>query len=131
MCTYCSKDKDKSEGLLPADKRYKSKRIKKVHCFAKDRGFRFFILSGEYGLIHNDYEIPYYDHLLVCKEVPQLVEKIKDQLKKNSITRIIYYTEPLEQNPEIRPYICAIEEACKNIVVEFQCKILQESVSGG
>ena len=73
VCTYCSNTKDKLDGLPPAYQRYTSARIRNVDSIAQKAELHFCILSGEYGLLDRNQPIPWYDHLLVEAEVPQLV----------------------------------------------------------
>ena len=64
IITYCCKEKDPADGLLPAADRYLSPRIRAAHNVAKELGVRFHILSGSYGILDPGQAIPDYDHLL-------------------------------------------------------------------
>jgi tetratricopeptide (TPR) repeat protein len=111
FCTYCSKEKDELIKYLPAIHRYKSKRIRKVNESAKLLGFPMYILSGLYGLISADRKIRYYDHLLLNKEVDDLVnKKIVNRIVKNKIEKIYFFRN--SSDPKIKPYIRAISKAC-------------------
>lgn len=85
FCTHCSARKGETTGLLPASQRYLSERIRQVEELAKQDGLRFYILSGEFGLLESGQPIPWYDHLSVSEEVPALVEKVTARLVKEHI----------------------------------------------
>lgn len=112
FCTYCSKEKDDLIDLLPAIHRYKSKRIRKINEAANLLGYPMFILSGEYGFISTDANIPYYDHLLIENEVQSLVkEKVEPQLREKHISKLFFFLN--SSDPNIKPYIDTISKACK------------------
>ena len=62
--TYCSAEKSRTPGEIPAIVRYTSRRIQWVNKRAQKHGEAFFIVSGKYGLIKAEEEIAYYDFLL-------------------------------------------------------------------
>lgn len=104
LCTYCSRGKSDSPGLLPAMERYLSGRIVAAGAAAAALGVRFCILSGEYGLIAPDAPIPYYDHLLTRDEMPALAQTVARQLGELGITRLVFVTRPLGVDPGAAPY---------------------------
>jgi hypothetical protein len=104
LCTYCSKDKSHSRGLLPAVERYRGARIASVNAAAAALGLRFCILSAEYGLISPDTPIPYYDHPLTHDEIPALAPTVARQLGQLGITRLVFVTRPLGVDPGAAPY---------------------------
>ena len=112
FCTYCSARKDKREGLLPAIERYKDERINHIYDGAMAIGVGFLILSGEYGLIRSKDKIPYYDHRLMAEEVEAIARKMVIQLKRLHATQIVYFTESLEKDRQVGPYLRAIQIAC-------------------
>lgn len=81
FCTYCSDDKDRSHEELPAIQRYRSNRIQSVYNAAMSLGFKFLILSGEYGILEASDPIPYYDHLLQSSEVSEHTKRVADQME--------------------------------------------------
>jgi hypothetical protein len=93
ILTICSKEKDSRVGDLPASKRYKSARITKVGTIAKRKGLPLFILSGKYGLVAGDDNIPYYDHLLTQDEVVEMAALVARQTKHIGITEIELYAK--------------------------------------
>ena len=122
--TYCSKEKDESNTLLKAVKRYKSNRIQRVYEAAKLLTADFMILSGEFGLLNPGTEIPYYDHLLVMEEVNKYTEKLTKQLteiinKNKENIKIILFTEYLKNDPNLKPYQISLKKACENLNIEF------------
>lgn len=119
-CTYCSKKKDKAPGLLPAIDRYKDDRIIGVHRKAKSNNVELFILSGKFGFIHSDTKIPWYDLLLETNQVPVIVDRLKWQLASYGVTELTWYTELPEDNSKLKPYNCAIEQACQANRVKFE-----------
>lgn len=125
FCTYCSAQKSREIGEIPAIRRYQSSRIETVHTAASSLGLPFYILSGEFGLILPERPIPWYDHLLRPEEVSSLVELMASQIYQHSITGLVYFTKPLNYEKEILPYHDAIVAACSlssrpYIVVEVE-----------
>jgi len=126
FCTNCSASKDPAKGLVPAFKRYVSPRIARVHDMANRTGEQFCILSGEFGLVDWNQPLPWYDHLLVADEVPDLSQKIARQLAEKGITRVDYYTVSPKADPKVLPYMNTIEKACQFAGVELRGFILDE-----
>ncbi len=113
LITYCSKDKDSSEGLLPASERYLSSRIQATHTAASSLGVSCHILSGLYGLMEPDHEIPYYDHLLTADLVPAHVELLEKQLREANLEQVIFISRTVEVDPGTAAYRQAITTACR------------------
>jgi hypothetical protein len=122
VCTICSKEKRDDKKLLPAINRYISKRIDKVSKIADESGLQFAILSGEYGLLMPDENIPFYDHLLKMNEVKSLSEVAKKQLSDMGTTEIIFYAKPREDN--WKPYYLVLENATKNLGIKLDVKLI-------
>lgn len=120
FCTYCSNEKDKSKFPLPAIQRYQSERIQSVYDAASVLDFKFLILSGKYGLLESDYRIPYYDHLLIDPEVSQHALLIADQLKNQKIKSLVFFAVHPDIDPDVLPYIKAIEKACEQVSVDYK-----------
>ena len=116
-CTYCSADKDPAEGLLPAIRRYRSARIRDVHAAARRRGERFYVLSGAYGLLAPEDEIPWYDHRLLAHEVDALAARMAAQLA--GVSTLTYFTAPLATDETLVPYHDAIAAACRHADVRL------------
>jgi hypothetical protein len=93
LVTYCSRDKDHSSVPLPALKRYKSARIRRIKQAADSQGAQFYILSGEFGLLKPSDPIPYYDHLLAPPEIDQLAAKIAGQLVTEHLTKVTFFCQ--------------------------------------
>ena len=120
VVTYCSRDKDQSPGLLPAVDRYLSSRIGAACAAASmlETGFR--ILSGLYGLLEQDQEIPSYDHLLTIDKIPAHVRLLEQQLRKSAAERVIFITRTLAVDPGTGPYREAMRQACAGAGVGFE-----------
>ncbi len=116
-CTYCSREKNKTESPIPAINLYDSTRIRKVHALAKSANCAFFILSGKFGWIHSNTLIPYYDHLLVANEVEDHVEKVVGQMKNVEMDEILFYAESVENDPNLKAYYDCIKAAAKRVGV--------------
>lgn len=112
FCTYCSEDKDKSTVELPAIERYRSKRINSVYSAALAVGLKFFILSGEFGLIAPCTPIPYYNHLLEPSEVDEHSGKVASQLQELGIKEIVYFTKPVVDDARLVSYLDSLKSAC-------------------
>lgn len=96
ICTICSKDKNKEGSLLPAYLRYTSPRIAEIKKISDTEVTPFYILSGVYGLLKDDENIPYYDHQLLEIEIDQLSHKVIKQIQDLDIKEIEFYTKPKE-----------------------------------
>ena len=120
VVTYCSGDKDPAPGLLPAVDRYFSSRIRAA-CEAAsilETGFR--ILSGLYGLLEPDREIPDYDHLLTDDQVPGHARMLEQQLRESAAETVIFITRALAIDPGAGPYREAMSRACTGAEVGFE-----------
>lgn len=107
VCTICSKRKREDTGLLPARLRYTAPHIAATEKIAKENGEPFYILSGKYGVISGDTNIPNYDYYLEMNAVEPLSKVIAEQLEAERITEVDFYTE---QKPTWAPYEKAITE---------------------
>ena len=111
--TYCSKDKRHDKGNIPAIDRYISDRIIRVRDTAASANCCFMILSGSYGFLYPQQEIPYYDHLLVDQEVNDMFDLVLRQFaeyfEKNKIlpSSIKYYE--VQEDPFVSSYRKVVE----------------------
>ena len=110
VCTVCSRLKDLSPGFLPARERYLGKHIALVREIAQESRKPFFILSGEYGLLHENDAVPSYDHVLREEDVESLTRKVIGQVEERDIRRILFYGK---QKPEWQLYYKALLDACR------------------
>lgn len=106
--TICSKKKDNSPLLLPAHLRYLAPHVEQTYEKAKELNIPFYILSGKYGLVSGDENIPYYDYYLEVDKVDELSDIVGEQIKKLGITDINFY---FEEKETWKPYIVALEKA--------------------
>ena len=127
--TYCSRDKRKDEGDIFAIERYISNRIMKVYESSKIVLADFMILSGEFGLLNYDDTIPYYDHLFVMEEVEDYIKKVTKQLMEKNIKKIVFFTESLKDDPNLKPYQISIFKACKNLNIEFMMSEMSKEIN--
>jgi hypothetical protein len=119
FCTYCSASKSRAPGNIPAIQRYQSLRIRKVSRAATELGLKFYILSGEFGLISPQQPIPFYDHLLRPEEVAVLMERVNKQLQEYGLASLVYFTRPLASSRELLPYYEVIKTACLRAALPF------------
>lgn len=123
VCTICSAKKRSDKGLLPAIKRYQSRRIQHAYQLSQQLGQGFLILSGEYGLLEPKAPIPNYDHLLRLEEVEALVPRLVKQFQKYGVREVLFVAEPrTAENWEA--YYQALEQACKALAIPIQYQIL-------
>lgn len=108
VCTICSREKDQKQGFLPAHKRYLGEHIRLVEAVALSERRPFFILSGMFGLIKADRDLPYYDKRLEWEQVEALAARVAQQIAWHRIKTIRYYHEPKES---WAPYTSALEKA--------------------
>jgi len=83
-------------------------------------GLEFLILSGEYGILKPSEPIPYYDHLLIAPEVPEHAKKVADRLKALGLKDLIFFTRPLEEDKNLKPYLDCIQLASQDAGVELK-----------
>ena len=120
FCTYCSAEKDRSHGELPAIQRYRSLRIKSVYIAAMSLGLKFLILSGKYGILEPSDPIPYYDHLLQSPEVSGHSKKVADQLEALGVKDLIFFSGSLSDDENLKLYFDCIKFASKNAGIELK-----------
>lgn len=119
FCTYCSKDKSREPGTIPAIERYASQRIKSIYASALSVGEPFFILSGKYGLISASYHIPYYNYQLQPREVASLSKKVTGQLQQVGLRKLLYFTKIIAKDGDLFPYLDTMQRACQAASVNF------------
>ena len=110
--TYSSKNKKRDPGRLKAIERYQSPRIRQIASAAASLGLGFRILSGEYGLLAPDDQIPYYDHLLKWEGIGRVLEKVTGRLSREKVTAVVYFTRPLRKASAPLAYHALMEAAC-------------------
>ena len=120
--TYCSAQKNFSKKEISAIELYNSQRITNIARRAKKDNIHFCILSGKYGLLDLDQKIAYYDHLLKPSEIETHANVIASQITSKCISEIVFFTNPVETDPNLLPYIACIESACEK--ANIQLKIL-------
>mgnify|MGYP006277323869 CR=1 FL=1 len=122
--TYCSKEKDRTRKDLPAIQRYDSERIDRIKALAEEKEENFAILSGKYGLIGPEEEIPFYDELLRERNIPQLITGVKNFLEAKNVEKVLYHTRKVEN--ERKPYFKLVKNACEGLDIELEKKIIED-----
>lgn len=112
LVTYCSRDKSREAGDLPALRRYASRRIDAVHGAAIALGAGFRILSGRFGLLAAADPIPWYDNLLTSEEAAAHAARVLGQLRAAGALRVVFFSRPVADDPLVAPYHEAISRAC-------------------
>ncbi len=125
ICTYCSGEKCTDGGLIPAVRRYRSHRITDLARVAHEKGHRFMILSGEFGLIGPEEPLPWYDHLLQSDEVDILAGRVAAVLRLTGASEVEFHTAAPEKVPPIRPYQAVMSAACARADVGLRTVILE------
>lgn len=96
----CCANKDVSEGLLPANIRYKGMEIRHISSLYKEYNMKFdhYIISAKYGLIPADTMIPYYNKTFnhyKKSELKQIApylhirEDVENLIRKNNYKLVI------------------------------------------
>lgn len=119
LCTHDSTSERDDEGLLPAYRRYRSNRIREVYDRAVMNGIRCFILTGEYGLLDAEADIPAGNRRLESHGVAEMVNIVAEQLRQQSVTHLSYITQSSERDPNLVAYMKTIAKACNNAGVEL------------
>ena len=122
--TYCSALKNYSKKAVSAIQLYDSERISKVFELANSQNAKFVILSGKYGLVEPHQQINYYDHLLNQTEVEAHAGVIASQITSKCISEIVFFTNPVETDTNLLPYIACIESACKKANIELKVLVI-------
>jgi predicted metallo-beta-lactamase superfamily hydrolase len=124
FCTYCSKEKSRTAGLIPAIDRYLDHRIKQIYEHSKNEADEFLILSGSYGLLAQDDPIPYYEHLLMPLEVNEHAKKVAKQLTERKVVEIHFFHHALDRDKNVQPYLDCITLAAEQSGVVLKTKEL-------
>ncbi len=122
--TYCSAEKSRTPGGIPAIERYTSRRIQWVNKCAQRHGEAFFILSGKHGLIKAEEEIAYYDYLLTSDALNEHVQLLSQQVSTLGIQQVTFFARPIRIDPNILPYLKSIEKACR--LSQVSLEIIEE-----
>jgi len=123
VCSICSRSKREDADLLPAIERYTGSHIRAVEEISKEQGRPFFVLSGVYGIISSEELIPYYDHLFVKDEIPELLPKVMRQIKEANISSVDFYTK---DKPNWEPYRHVLSVAADNSGIPLNIILLED-----
>ena len=131
--TYCTGKKKEDKENIPAIQRYKSDRIKWVYGEAIKENAEFAILSGIFGLISPETEIPKYDYCLQEDDVCRIKETNKSYIQKkiikNGIREIVYFTKSPQLDKESVNYYYSLKSAITELKkegekIDFDIRIL-------
>ncbi len=111
LATICCREKDRAGGLLPAVRRYRSPRIRRLAELAGEAGLPLVILSGLYGLIEAGQPIPYYDRLMTAGDIPRIAGAGAEFLKNRSAEGVVFCLPDPEIDPHVKPYLESMKEA--------------------
>ena len=120
VCTICCREKDRAEGVLPARRRYRSKRIEAVAELAREAGRPFIILSGKYGLIDEDEPIPYYNKLMGEEDLGDIIAANIAFLDENKVEKVIFLCPDPAIDPHVKPYLRSIQAAARGTRCELE-----------
>lgn len=112
--TYCSAEKSAELNDVPAIDRYQSKRIDNVHELAENTNSLFYILSGKLGLVNPFQLLGNYDFLLTDEAVNNLSLKVAEQLQELKVEQILYFTNSIEKEPTVLPYLECLQLAARS-----------------
>jgi hypothetical protein len=111
LVTICCREKDRAAGLLPAVRRYRSRRIVRIAELAGETGLDLAILSGLYGLIDAEEPIPYYDRLMGEGDITRVTEVNREYLRRREIDGVIFFLPDPAIDPHVKPYLKSMEGA--------------------
>lgn len=123
FCTICCKRKRRGAAPLPALQRYLSRRIRFVHALSRRHGLPLRILSGRFGLLSPDQQIPYYDQPLSASQVDALVPRVATQLATARVKRLVFFARP-RATPGWRPYYDLLERACRRQRIRLEVQLI-------
>ena len=113
-----SRDKNRLRKNLEAIKKYDSERITQVKALTDQRNEEFAILSGKYGLIRPEEEIPFHDEMVREMNISELLTHVKNFLQSRDIDEVIYYSADFEG--ESIPYLKLVKTACDALDINFE-----------
>ncbi len=124
FCTTCSKRKRRTPQLLPARKRYLSRRIRFVWRESRKLNKPLLILSGKYGLLDPDKKIPWYDQALLPDVAEALAQKAAQQLRARGATSLRFYALP-RNTRGWPPYYAVIKKAGAQLGLALHFQIMR------
>jgi len=72
--------------------------------------------------------IPYYAHLLIAAEVQDHAKKVASQLETLGVKDLIFFTRPLEEDENLKPYHDCIKIASQKAGAELKFVELTSNV---
>ena len=85
-----------------------------------------YILSGKYGLVSSEEQIPNYDYYLEADKADELSITLAEQIKNLAITDIDFY---IENKDSWKPYIEALEKGAQEAGATLTKELLFPPVS--
>jgi len=120
-----SRDKNRMRKNLEAIKKYDSDRITQVKALADQRNEEFAILSGKYGSITPEEEIPFHDEMVREMNISELLTHVKNFLQSRDVDEVIYYSADFEC--ERIPYFKLVKTACDTLDINFEKRTTDQS----
>ncbi len=114
-------EKNNSEENLPVVERYLSRRVQDVYHWAKRDGKDFYLFSGGFGLVDQDFPMPPEDLPLLPEDVSRMAIHLTEILRDEAIRRLVFYTPPVSQNPWVLIYLGCLQVAAGlvgNVTIE-------------
>ena len=119
-----SRDKNRARKNLEAIKRYDSERISKAQALATEKDEEFAILSGKYGIIGSEQEIPFHDEMVREMNISELLTHVKNFLQSKNIDEVIYYHADFQG--ERIPYLKLVKTACDTLDINFKNRTIDQ-----
>ena len=120
-----SRDKNRMRKNLEAIKKYDSERINQVKALADQRNEEFAILSGKYGFITPEEEIPFHDEMVREMNISEILTHVKNFLQSKEVDEVIYYSADFEG--ERIPYFKLVKTACDTLDINFEKRTTDQS----
>jgi dipeptidyl aminopeptidase/acylaminoacyl peptidase len=118
-----SAKKNKQPENLPAIERYQGAWVQDVYHWARRDQKLFYIFSGEFGLVEEDFPSPPDDHVLMPEDVSAIAIRTTEILKDENISRLVLFTPDAKDNPWVYIYLGCLQVAAGlagKIVIEHR-----------
>jgi len=103
--------KNKQPENLLAVERYLGAWVQDVYHWSRRDQVLFYIFSGEFGLVEEDFPTPPDDHVLMPEDVSAIAIRTTELLKDESISRMVLFTPGAKDNPWVYIYLGCLQVA--------------------
>jgi dipeptidyl aminopeptidase/acylaminoacyl peptidase len=103
--------KSKLPENLPAVERYQGAWVQDVYLWARRDQVLFYIFSGEFGLVEENFPTPPDDHVLMPEDVSAIAIRTTELLKDENIRRLVLFTPDAKDNPWVYIYLGCLQVA--------------------